>query len=209
MQSNTPAVDNSASKVAFVMGNGTSRADIDPNELKRYGKIYGCNALYRTFAPDFLVAVDTKMIREITAAGYHNNHAVWTNPNRYTRDIPNLNLFNPNLGWSSGPSALTLASLHHYDIIYILGFDYVGVGKNKELVNNVFAGTHNYKQVTEKATYYGNWQRQTATCIKKYTKVKYVRVIDAATSYVPESLIGLTNLTHFTVSDFKNRFKIS
>lgn len=202
-------VDNTTKKVAFVLGNGTSRADIDPTELKKYGKIYGCNALYRTFAPDYLIAVDTKMIKEITQAGYHNNHEVWTNPNRYTREISNLMLFNPNLGWSSGPSALNLASGHGYDTIYILGFDYVGIGNNNELVNNVYAGTQNYKQVNEKATYFGNWQRQTANCIKKYTKVKYIRVIDSQSSYVPESLIGLTNLTHFTVENFKNRFKLT
>jgi hypothetical protein len=203
-----PAVNNTFNKVAFVLGNGNSRSEIDPLNLKRYGKIYGCNALYRTFSPDFLVAVDTKMIKEITTAGYHNANEVWTNPNRYTREIANLKLFNPNLGWSSGPSALTLASSHSYDIIYILGFDYVGSGKNNDLVNNVYAGTHNYKQLTEKSTYYGNWQRQTATCIKKHTKVKYIRVIDTSSSYVPEGLIGLSNLTHFTVEDFKNRFSI-
>ena len=204
----TGTVNDSTKNVAFVLGNGNSRADINPAELKRYGKLYGCNALFRSFVPDHLIAVDTKMIKEITQTGYHNSHSVWTNPNRYTREIPNLNLFNPNLGWSSGPSALNLASGHGYDTIYILGFDYVGTGKNNELVNNIYAGTHNYKQTTERATYFGNWQRQTATCIKRNTKVKYIRVIDTQSSYVPEPLIGLQNLTHFTVENFKNRFNI-
>ncbi len=203
----TGTADNATKKVAFVLGNGVSRADINPADLKRYGVIYGCNALFRSYAPDHLIAVDTKMIREITQDGYHNTHSVWTNASKYTREIPNLNLFTPTLGWSSGPSALNLASNHGYDTIYILGFDYVGVGKNNELVNNMYAGTHNYKQISERATYFGNWQRQTATCIKN-TKVKYIRVIDTQSSYVPEPLIGLTNLTHFTVENFKNRFNI-
>lgn len=201
-------VDESTKKVAFVLGNGTSRADINPILLKRFGKIYGCNALYRTFAPDYLVAVDIKMIKEITATGYHLSNTVWTNPNRITREITNLNLFNPNLGWSSGPSALTLASKHGYDTIYILGFDYVGLGKKNELVNNMYAGTQNYKQINERATYFGNWQRQTATCIKRNPKIKYVRIVETQSSFVPDSLIGLENLTHFTVENFKNRFDI-
>lgn len=201
-------VDESTKKVAFVLGNGTSRADINPILLKRFGKIYGCNALYRTFAPDYLVAVDIKMIKEITATGYHLSNTVWTNPNRITREITNLNLFNPNLGWSSGPSALTLASKHGYDTIYILGFDYVGLGRKNELVNNMYAGTQNYKQINERATYFGNWQRQTATCIKRNPKIKYVRVVETQSSFVPDSLIGLENLTHFTVENFKNRFDI-
>lgn len=201
-------VDESTKKVAFVLGNGTSRADIDPILLKRFGKIYGCNALYRTFAPDYLIAVDIKMIKEITATGYHLSNTVWTNPNRITREITNLNLFNPNLGWSSGPSALTLASKHGYDTIYILGFDYVGLGRKNELVNNMYAGTQNYKQINERATYFGNWQRQTATCIKRNPKIKYVRVVETQSSFVPDSLIGLENLTHFTIENFKNRFDI-
>lgn len=194
--------------VAFVLGNGNSRRDIDPNLLRKNGKIYGCNALYREFKPDHLIAVDTKMIREITATNYHLENKVWTNPNRYTRDIFGLNLFNPNLGWSSGPSALNLASGHGFNHIYILGFDYVGLGKNRDFVNNIYSGTENYKRKEDKATYFGNWTRQTATCIKKYPKIRYIRVIENVDSFVPDTLVGLPNLTHITIENFKKKFKI-
>jgi hypothetical protein len=194
--------------IAFVLGNGVSRSSIPPNLLSKYGKIYGCNALYREYRPDYLIAVDTKMIKEITEAGYHRNNEVWTNPNRYTREIQGLNLFNPNLGWSSGPSALNLASQHRYHTIYILGFDYEGIGKKSELVNNIYAGTHNYKKLNERATYFGNWTRQTSTCIKKNSKVKYIRVVESANSFVPDVLIGLPNLTHVTLESFKKKFGI-
>lgn len=203
-----PTYFDESESVAFVLGNGTSRSTIDPHKLKRHGKIYGCNALYREFVPDVLVAVDTKMIREISAVGYHLKYPVWTNPNRYTKEIVGLNLFNPNLGWSSGPSALNLASKDGFKKIYILGFDYEGIGKQKELVNNIYAGTENYKKVNERATYFGNWQRQTGTCIQRHPKVKYIRVIPDAGSFVPENLIGLQNLTHITIDNFKNRFNL-
>ena len=68
--------------VAFVVGNGTSRKPIDLNGLKKYGKVYGCNALYREFNADYLVAVDVKMILEINHSKYQMNHEVWTNPNK-------------------------------------------------------------------------------------------------------------------------------
>jgi hypothetical protein len=193
---------------AFVLGNGTSRAPILPVDLKPYGTIYGCNALYREFKPDHLIAVDTKMIKEITSTGYHLENPVWTNPNRYSREIPKLNLFNPNLGWSSGPSALNLASEHNYETIYILGFDYEGIGKNHELVNNVYSGTINYKNINDRATYHGNWTRQTSTCIKKHSRIKYIRVIKDQSSFVPDVLIGLPNLTHVTVEKFMKNFNL-
>ena len=49
----------------FLIGNGESRKDFNLDLLKPHGKIYGCNALYREFEPDYLIAVDPKMIVEI------------------------------------------------------------------------------------------------------------------------------------------------
>jgi len=56
-------------KIAFVLGNGESRQNIDPAALTQHGAVYGCNALYRTFSPDVLVATDHGIAREIQAAG--------------------------------------------------------------------------------------------------------------------------------------------
>lgn len=202
---NTPK---QSKKVAFVLGNGTSRVSINPNSLIEHGTIYGCNALYRSFAPDYLIAVDTKMIKEITSAGYHLKHAVWTNPNRYTKELYGLNLFNPNLGWSSGPTALNFASHNGSEIIYILGFDYQGLGRKNELVNNIYAGTENYKNINDRATYYGNWQRQTSMVIKRNPRKRYIRVVETENYFVPDSLIGLENLEHITIEKFKKLFRI-
>ena len=57
---------------AFVLGNGLSRSSIEPDELRKYGPIYGCNALYRTFRSDYLVAVDVKMVLEINNKKYQH-----------------------------------------------------------------------------------------------------------------------------------------
>lgn len=192
--------------ISFVLGNGVSRKSINPEKLKQIGKVYGCNALYRSFTPDFLVAVDTKMIMEITDAGYHLTNQVWTNPNKFTKTFNNLNLFNPNRGWSSGPTALFLASKHGASEIYILGFDYIGLGYDNGTVNNMYAGTKNYKNINDRATYFGNWERQTMTCIKEYPKTKYIRLIEHEESFIPDKLQGLPNLKHITLQEFKNKW---
>ena len=85
-------------KTAFVLGNGTSRKSIDLNQLNDKGTVYGCNALYREFDPNFLVAVDTKMILEINQAGYQHSHSVWTNPNRAYNEMTGFNFFQPSKG---------------------------------------------------------------------------------------------------------------
>ena len=44
--------------IAFVIGNGISRRGIDLLQLQQLGHTYGCNALYREFLPNVLVATD-------------------------------------------------------------------------------------------------------------------------------------------------------
>ena len=59
---------------AFIIGNGKSRNPIPLEALKPHGKIYACNAVYRHFEPDYLVYVDTKMIKEITRHKWQYNN---------------------------------------------------------------------------------------------------------------------------------------
>ena len=61
----------------FCIGNGTSRKNFNLEKLRPYGKIYGCNALYRTFTPDVLVAVDHGIMHEIYQSGYCENNETW------------------------------------------------------------------------------------------------------------------------------------
>lgn len=193
--------------IAFVLGNGTSRAAINVEELAPHGKTYGCNALYRTFAPDYLVAVDIKMVLEIGMAGYQHRHQVWTNPNKSYANITNLNFFKPSKGWSSGPTALWLAGQHKPQTIYILGFDYRGSNDGKQF-NNIYADTVNYKKSTDGATFFGNWLRQTASVIKENPNINFVRVI-AQDNYCPAELNKFSNLSTTTVDDFKKIFNLS
>ena len=160
---------------AFVLGNGRSRMAIEPNRLKALGKLYGCNALYRDCDPDYLVAVDAKMVLEITDKAVHRRIPVWPNVNTKLKNIYDLNFFNPSKGWSSGPTALWLASTHGYDTIYILGFDYKGIN---DKLNNVYSDTPNYRRSTEPATFHGNWQRQTESVIKEFPNTKYIRITE-------------------------------
>jgi len=189
-------------KIAFVLGNGTSRKSIDLNQLKEHGTVYGCNALYREFEPDYLVAVDAKMILEINKAGYQHDHSVWTNRNRAYDKMNGFNFFQSSKGWSSGPTALHLASEHKNNEIYILGFDYTGID-NK--LNNIYANTFNYKKSHERATYHGNWLRQTLITCQKFSEKRYIRVL-GDDAFIPKEFSNIENLSHITVEEFKKFF---
>ena len=206
--SNTHNIQNlSSNDIAFVIGNGVSRLPIDLEKLKSIGKVYACNAVYRTFQPDFLVAVDVKMILEINKAGFQHKNQVWTNPNRSYERIKNLNFFSPSKGWSSGPTALWLATQHQYKKIYILGFDFRG-SKQGRMFNNIYADTANYKKSTDGATFFGNWMRQTTSVIKQNTDIEYKRVI-APDNYCPEELNKFNNLENIFIEDFQQMFNLA
>ena len=96
-------------ELAFVLGNGESRKGIRIEDLKKHGTVYACNGVYRTERPDYLIAVDPKMIIEIGESEYPVENQVWSNFNaRYNEHPKILNhvqWFKPSLGWSSGPTA--------------------------------------------------------------------------------------------------------
>jgi hypothetical protein len=59
------------SENVFVLGNGPSRANIDPSKLD--GTVIGCNACYRDFTPDVICAIDAGIISEIINSGYNGD----------------------------------------------------------------------------------------------------------------------------------------
>jgi len=185
-------------KTAFVLGNGRSRLGVKLKKLRKRGTLYGCNALYREFEPDFLIAVDPKMIFEICETGWQLTHEVWTNNNsRYTK-YNNLKFFKNARGWSSGPTALLKACQDGHKEIFILGFDYYGIDNN---FNNVYADTPNYKKSNDTATYYGNWMRQTEICVKEFPGVLFYRVVGPDTKSISE-WSQINNLKQISYDDF-------
>ena len=196
---------------AFVCGNGESRKGINLDHLKNYGKVFACNAVYRHYKPDYLIAVDVKMILEINQHKWQYDNEVWTNPNKAYNGMVNLNFFNPSKGWSSGPTALWMASEKGFDTIYMLGMDFRGRVDDKgqySKVNNIFRDTQNYKKSHDPATYFGNWERQTLTTIRNNPNKRYIRVIEDDDNFIPKHLKDLSNLEHMKKSDFKEKFEI-
>jgi len=63
----------------FLIGNGTSRKDFDLTPLKQYGKVYGCNAIYRDELDkiDVLTAVDHGISHEIYHKGIAAKIPCW------------------------------------------------------------------------------------------------------------------------------------
>jgi hypothetical protein len=62
---------------AVCLGNGQSRQGLDLNKMKDYATVIGCNAIYRDFTPDILVALDSRISHEIYRKANHNNMKIY------------------------------------------------------------------------------------------------------------------------------------
>jgi len=185
---------------AFVLGNGVSRRNIDLTLLQQKGKIYGCNALYREFTPDVLVAIDRPIATHIQESGYARSHTFYTR--RPLENSGALRVPEPYYGHSSGPIALALAAQAGHQYVYLLGFD-MGPDQNQK-INNLYAGTEFYKPTNSSPTFTGNWLKQMCKIIKDHPATVFVRIVGATTARIPD-LEGLINLQHEDLTRFQDR----
>ena len=66
----SPHVKNLKTSPVLVLGNGESRLSFDLKDLHERFFAVGCNAIYRDFSPDILVATDVHITAEIVHSGY-------------------------------------------------------------------------------------------------------------------------------------------
>jgi len=118
----------------FLIGNGKSRKDFDLERLRNIGTIIGCNALYREFTPDVLIAIDAKMLTEIKVAKYESFTII---PRNRTVAVPQSKVWKTERFNTSGCFAMKLISqVMKPSKCYMLGMDgYPG---------NMYDGTKNY-----------------------------------------------------------------
>jgi hypothetical protein len=179
---------------AFVIGNGISRNSIDLNLLKGKGITYGCNALYRDFTPDVLVALDNRISKEIQNSGYALKNECYCL--KLLPDSGAISIEGKARG-NTGATALLLAiNSGKHDTIYLLGFD---LGSLPRENNNCYAGTECYSKPRDKPKHVKNFKLQLRlNVIEKYTDVKYVRVINKHSNAFRE----LNNLEDISVEEF-------
>jgi hypothetical protein len=182
-------------KPGFVIGNGRSRLALNLEDLKKHGRIYGCNALYRDFTPDVLIATDPGITAEIEDSGYALKNAFYT---RQPRAELGSQLILHHFGFSSGPIAVKYAAEAAHAVIYLVGFDLQGQEGRQ---NNVYSSTDNYRRSEDKETYYGNWVKQLAQIFREHRDQRFVRLTNDD-GIVPVQWLQCNNHSSQLISDF-------
>jgi len=182
--------NNQISNKAVVIGNGLTRQGLDLARLKNpmgllgadTVQTYGCNALYRDYAPDFLVAKGDDIIKEIADSGYTDNNIVYTSA-IHLLEYPNKFYLIPNDPYTdAGTTAAYIACFDGHKQIYMIGIE----GQDTPGYNyNVYAGTNGYDPIN--ATILDHkWVADKRVLFDTYNDVDFIWVTMFATEPVPE-----------------------
>lgn len=198
--------NNQISNRAVVIGNSPTRLDFNLEHLKKpMGLLgattlqtYGCNALYRDFAPDFLIAVGNEITKELSFNDYVKNNIVYTSA-IHLLEYPNkfyLIPYNPYA--DAGTTAAYIACFDGHKKIYLLGFSEQDCpGQNL----NVYAGTNAY-DAAETDVGSDKWVQNRLELFTLYDDVDFAWVTLTGKSPVPESHKYCTNFRQISYRTF-------
>jgi hypothetical protein len=192
---------------ALVIGNGESRADFDLIHIANHKggllganrlQTYGCNALYRDFAPDFLVAVGDEIVKEIAESEYSANGIVYANGQHVVEYPGKFYLIPQNVAFDAGSLAVYLACFDGHKKIFLMGFDgYDEVSK----INNIYKGTNGYPETYEiqNETF---WNRSLNTVMDTYPDVEFISVMPTQQWYAHPMFDSKPNFRQIDYRDF-------
>ena len=193
---------------AFIIGNGTSRKDLNIKQLMDYGLFFACNWFFREeFRPHVLVASDEPMSKSIL-----KNYQAYPRGNWFYTWYPK-----PGSGskkattpekFAAGPMAAHIAAFQYESPkVFLIGMDFFGFGSkdknNNGVMNNLYEGMKHYakkpedKNAKNGAPTYRNWQRRYQWIIKRFpdTQFYHVNPFDGKS---PERLRGFDNFHQIT-----------
>ena len=130
---------------AFIIGNGKSRDGFDLNQLRNKGTIYGCNALYRDFEPDYLISIDEKITEEIKRSSFPKDKFIHPEFEEQF-EHPEFNPFT-RLRSNAGMNAMIEALRRGHRELICIGFDFII--QNDLATDNVYEGTNAYGPETK------------------------------------------------------------
>jgi len=178
-------------KIAFILGNGVSRKNIDLTKLSYYGETFGCNALYRDFLPNNLIVLSEKMTEEVYKFDISKKTKIWTKKSC------------KKVRFCSGASAASIACEKGFDRLYLIGMD-LWADKNN---HNIYMDTLNYatSEHPKGEEQYGKQQAWWLQTIKKFSSVEFIRVV--SDNYVQP--FCFKDIKHIDIKTFKEQFNDS
>jgi len=186
---------------AVVIGNGSSRLEFDlklicdyrirsafgeqtdwiPQITPKKFNTYGCNALYRDYKPDFIVATGDQIIQEIASSGYCDSSIAYAKKQEIVSYPGKFHVVPQDPQWNSGAICAYLAAFDGNKKIFLLGFD----GIDSDDPYNVYVDTNGYPRVTTPSE--ALWVRSLSVVMNTYKDIEFIRVAPTVTFRIPEA----------------------
>lgn len=170
---------------AFIIGNGSSRAGFDLMNLKGRGTVFGCNALYRQYAPDYklpdyLVAIDEAIITEIECSDFPSKRFIVPPEDEKWEPIDVHWGSSHRPGWNpqrprsnAGMNAINEARKFGFKDLYLLGFDFL-VLEGEQATSNMFDGSDCYGPETRASLQDSrNRMKFLGWIVEKYPEIRF------------------------------------
>ena len=192
---------------AVAIGNGESRAGFDLNYIANHQggllganklQSYGCNALYRDFTPDFLIATGSVIVDEIANSGYTANNIVYSTADVVLKYPGKFYLIPQNVQFDAGAIAAYMACFDGHKKVFLLGYDHYDMESG---INNVYKDTNGYPSgdATDNGEFYAVSLRDV---VSTYSDVEFVRVMPHDTHWIHSRLTPLPNFRQINYRDF-------
>jgi hypothetical protein len=192
---------------ALAIGNGESRLGFDLTHIANHKgglfganrlQTYGCNALYRDFAPDFLVATGDEIVKEIADSAYTNDNIVYANGQHIIEYPGKFYLVPQNVAFDAGSLAVYLACFDGHKKIFLLGYDGYDVASN---VNNVYKDTNGYP-TSDEIHNESFWNLSLGTVMDTYPDVEFVSIMPTAQWFMAAEFDSRPNVRQIDFRDF-------
>ena len=191
---------------SFVIGNGTSRKDLDLTQIKDYGTLIACNWFFKKeFHPDILVCSDepiTRTMFKVHESYIRTRHFyTWFPKPGKGGKKPSC----PEKFSAGGLSAFIACDVVKSKKVFLIGMDFFGFGSQNKMsngkLNNMYEGEKHYLKPQEEkdnpAPTYRNWQRRFEWIMRNFSDVDFYHV-NPFEGKSPERLRGLPNFHQIT-----------
>lgn len=192
---------------AIAIGNGESRSGFDLQHIALHKagfggadrlQSYGCNALYRDFTPDFLIAVGNGVVNEIADSGYTGNNIVYVHGEHILNYPGKFYLIPQNVSYDAGSIAVYMACFDGHKKVFMMGYDnYDTLGP----VNNIYKNTPGYLTSADQqnGTF---WAKALHSVMTTYSDVDFVRIMPTQGWWIPPELADLPNFRQIDFRQF-------
>jgi hypothetical protein len=179
------------SNQAVVIGNGPTVDNFDlANITNHKGGIlsenklqsYACNGRYKTFTPDFLIAINDDTIVELSSSLYVNDNIVYTTGDNVVKYPGKFYLIPQNLPYDAGSLAAYMACFDGHKKVFLLGYDDYLVDASHP--NQAF------------------WEMTLLTVVTTYSDVEFVRVMPTVTHSCSDALLSQPNFRQIDYRGF-------